>query len=219
MRNSKNDSIPSTPSPTAKSSQGKGKKPSVLLCDESSTGMSGSSHIPTNATDVPLLALGTQSSANSDPNSLMAENEKSVMDATQRNMALAEMLKRKPINRVLTITQVCKIYPDSKAHAFTLSKNPSCIYFAIGEIIHLRVLDKASQVKVLRLDTDTGDLIVTNLTIMVMDVIQPMSMKDYYNSVMSCYNGLRLKYSISKDEKIKRTIKTYHHYSFKNRRR
>lgn len=219
MQNSKNDSTPNTPSPTAKSSVAKGKKHSVLLCEESSTGMSGSSHIPTNATDAPFLVLGTQSSANSDQNSLMAENERSVMNATQEKMALAEMLKRKPLNRSLTITQACKIYPNSKAHAFTISSNPSCIYFAIGEIIHLRVLDKASQVKVLRLDTDTGDLIVTNLTIMVMDVIQPITMGDYYNSVMSCYNGLRLKYSISKDEKIKRTLKTYHHYSFKNRRR
>lgn len=127
--------------------------------------------------------------------------------------------KRKQLTGFMTIKQMAIKFPNAKSHAFKLQSSPDYFFFCIREIKRLRAGEIVSWVKVLKMNIKDGDLVVTHLPIKAVDIIQALTIKDFYDRAIIIVNSLKLKYQIEPTPNLKNLIKKYEYHSFRTYRK
>ena len=120
--------------------------------------------------------------------------------------------KNTSLYQSLTIRQAAKLYPESRACSFFLNGDRRNYYFTLADPIRCQVWDIVSHVKVLKLCTDTGQVLISHIFIKKMDIIEPLSIKEFYLESKKLYKLLKLKYRLEKQIEVKNLITKYEKY-------
>lgn len=148
----------------------------------------------------------------SEKRSLTVEGEDFVISAIDETRKKLNP-RLKPNYVSLTIYQAAKRYPDSLSKSFYLNNDPTCYYFAIGEPKAMRDNEVITQIKVLQLELESGHLTVTDLDIKVETIINAVTILEFYQKTVDCYNILITKFRKDEDWETQKKIRTYHSFS------
>lgn len=141
------------------------------------------------------------------------------MSATRNAKRKAK--RAKPIKdwQTATIRQLAMLFPESKAQAFRITSSPDCLYYIMGKIKKLRIGEKVSYARVLKIDEQTLNIRTTSIFINLMDVIIPITNKEFFDTGMTIYNKLSFQNKIKKTQALTELIKKYEYYSFRTYRK